>query len=236
MAGRAASTRGDVESTYLLAKGILKPWLKVWFRWTIEGLGNIPTQGPAIVAFNHISYLDPFAAAYVVDQAGRRPRFLAKSELFQDRRISWILRGAGQIEVKRGTPQAPMALDHAVDALRSGEVIVIFPEGTITDDPNLKPLPPKTGLSRLALMTGAPVLPAALWGTQNVWPKSYAKQLRPRQEIAVRVGQPLAVRGDADDPEGWDRIARQVMEAIALLTAGLRPAVPDRRRPKKRAA
>lgn len=84
------------EPTYLLAKAILKPWLGAWFRWNIEGLENIPRRGPAILAFNHIAYLDAFAAAYVVDGAGRRPRFLAKSELFEDKRIAWVLKGAKQ--------------------------------------------------------------------------------------------------------------------------------------------
>ncbi|HEX2196568.1 MAG TPA: lysophospholipid acyltransferase family protein, partial [Actinomycetota bacterium] len=130
---------------YLMTKGILKPWLKVWFRWRIEGADNIPSHGPAILALNHIAYLDPFAAAYVVDHRKRRARFLAKSELFGDRRIAWILKGCRQIEVRRGTPNAPMALDHALEALARGEIVVVFPEGTITNDADLNPMAPKTG-------------------------------------------------------------------------------------------
>ncbi len=220
----------------MLAQAILKPWLALWFRWHIEGLENIPKTGPAILAFNHIAYLDPLAAAYVVDRAGRVPRFLAKAELFQDRRIAWILRGAGQIEVSRGTPTAPMALDKAKEALDRGEVIVIFPEGTITDDPGLRPMSPKTGLSRLALASDVPVLPCALWGTQNVWTRDARPRWRPGQEILVRVGRPVAIIGDPDSPESWDAVGEQVMEAVGTLTSSLRPAVPDLRRPKKRAA
>ena len=99
--------------TYSLAKVVLKPWLTVWFQWTIEGLENIPSEGAAILAINHIAYLDPFAAAFIVDRAHRRARFLAKSELFHDKRIGWVLKGADQIEVKRGTRDAPVALDQA---------------------------------------------------------------------------------------------------------------------------
>ena len=84
-----------MEPTYLLAKVILKPWLATWFRWYIEGLEHLPRKGAAILAINHIAYLDPLAAAYVVDKVKRTPRFLAKSELFDDKRIAWILRGAG---------------------------------------------------------------------------------------------------------------------------------------------
>lgn len=223
-----------MDSTYWLAKAIVKAPMAAWFRWSVEGTENIPKKGPALLAFNHISFLDPLATAYVVDRAGRRPRFLGKSELFQDKRIAWILRGAGQIEVKRGTPQAPMALDKAVDALKSGEVVVVFPEGTITNDPDLNPMQAKSGIVRLSLLTDLPVIPAAVWGTANVWPKGFAKSLRPRQDLCVRIGKPIEVHGDIDDPKSWDEAGEQIMEAIGVLVASLRPAVADRRRPMKK--
>ena len=228
----------SLEPTYLLAKGILRPFLELWFRWTIEGDENIPREGPAILAFNHIAFLDPFAAALVVDRLGRRPRFLAKSELFQDRRVGWILKGAAQIEVRRGSRDAPMALDHAVAALEKGELIVVFPEGTITDNPELAPMEPKTGTARLALASGAPVIPCAVWGTQNVWPKGYSKHWwPPKQDILARVGRPMAVSGDPQSPADWRRVSDAVMSEIGLLVASLRPALADRRRPaRKRAA
>jgi 1-acyl-sn-glycerol-3-phosphate acyltransferase len=225
-----------MESTYLLAKGILKPWLATWFRWHIEGIENIPRTSPAILAINHIAYLDPLAAAYVVDKAKRVPRFLAKAELFEDKRIAWILRGAGQISVKRGSKDAPMALDNALTALEKGEVIVIFPEGTITTDPDLNPMEGKTGLARLALAGTAPVIPIALWGTANIWPKGYGKRWRPRQDILVRVGEPMHLHGDANSRDDWRRVMAEVMDRITLLVASIRPAVPDRRRPKGKSA
>ncbi len=241
--GKSLSNRADegkqaMEPTYHLAKAILKPWLWSWFRWTIEGVERIPKEGPAILAFNHIAFLDPFAAAYVAVEAGRRPRFLAKSELFEDKRIAWILRGAGQIEVRRGSRDAPMALDHAFDALSREEVIVVFPEGTITDDPDLGPMEAKTGAARLALGSGAPLIPCALWGTANIWPKDYAKRWwPPKQDILARIGDPIEVAGDPDSPENWRRLSDEIMDRIRVLVAGLRPAVPDRRRPpRKRAA
>lgn len=225
-----------MEPTYALARAILKPWLSLWFRWNIEGLEHIPRKGPAILAFNHIAYLDPLAAAFVVDRVGRKPRFFAKSELFQDKRIAWILRGANQIEVQRGTREAPMALDHAYAALDRGELIVIFPEGTITSDPELQPMAAKTGIARLALRSQVPVIPCAVWGTANVWPKGYAKRWRPRQDILVRVGTPLHLEGDHNSREDWKAAGENIMHAIAVLVASLRPAVPDRRRSKKKAA
>ena len=225
-----------MESTYWIAKGILKPSLKLWFRWHIEGLEKIPKQGPAILAVNHIAYLDPFAAAYVVDSAKRRPRFLAKSELFQDKRIAWILRGAKQIEVRRGTEAAPMALDKAFEALKDGEVVVIFPEGTITTNQDLSPMEARTGIARLALGSGVPVIPVGVWGTANIWGKGYAKRWWPRQDLCVRLGDPIQPSGSIDDPGTWKAAGAEVMEEIARLVASLRPVIPDRRRPKKEAA
>jgi 1-acyl-sn-glycerol-3-phosphate acyltransferase len=226
-----------MEPVYLLAKGILKPSLATWLRWNIEGLENIPRSGPAIVAFNHIAYLDPLAVSFVVDSARRRPRFLAKSELFEDKRIAWIFKGARQIEVRRGTRDAPMALDHALDTLRHGEVIVVFPEGTITTDPDLFPMAPKSGAARLALKSGVPLIPCALWGTANIWPKGFAKHWwPPKQDVCVRIGAPIEVAGRPDTREEWVRLSKELMAAISELFASVRPAVPDRRRPKKPAA
>ena len=225
-----------MESTYLIAKAILKPWLWSWFDWSLEGMENIPRKGPVLLAFNHISYLDPLAAAYVVDKVGRVPRFLAKSELFQDKKISWVLKGAKQIEVRRGTADAPMALDNAFRALDKGECVVVFPEGTVTTDPDLQPMRAKSGTARLALATGAPVIPGAIWGTQNVWPKGYRKNWKPKQDVCVRLGEPMDMTGLTDDPPGWRAAGERVMDEIGRLVASLRPVVPDRRRPKKHAA
>lgn len=210
------------------------PSLRVWFRWTLEGVENIPAEGPAILAFNHISYLDPFATAYAIDKGGRRPRFLAKSELFEDKRIAWILRGTRQIEVRRGTSSAPLALDQALGSLAAGEVIVIFPEGTVTKDADLRSRPPKTGAVRLALKSGAPLIPGAVWGTSNILPndKSYRGRSRPGQDLCVRIGTPLDLTGRSDDPESWRIAGKELMSEIDVLVASLRPLVPDIRRPR----
>jgi 1-acyl-sn-glycerol-3-phosphate acyltransferase len=229
-----ARKKVDNELLYRLAYSVVIPWAHVWFRWHIEGLHNIPKEGPAIVAFNHIAYVDPLCVAYLVAKAGRRPRFLAKAELFQDRRIAWVLRGAGQIEVKRGTRSAPVALDQALEALEMGEVVVIFPEGTVTTDPDLHAGPVKTGVSRLALKAGVPVIPCAIWGTANVWPKGFAHNWRPRQDVVVRIGTPININGDFLSPADWQQAGRTIMDEISVLVAGLRPLVPDRRRPHKK--
>ena len=222
-----------MEPIYILTRSLVIPSLKAWFRWHVEGLEHLPENGPAILASNHIAYLDPLAIGHAVDRRGRRPRFLAKTELFDDRRISWVLRGCGQIPVKRGTRDAAQALEYAFDALGRGEVVCIFPEGTVTTDPDLRSGPPKTGTSRLAVASGAPVVPCGVWGTANVWPKNFRPNWKPRQQLAVRLGEPMSFPGRADSAEGWAVTGAEISERIAELVASLRPLIPDRRRPKK---
>lgn len=219
------------EPVYTLARSVVIPSLWLWFRFSIGGLENIPRRGPAIVAVNHISYLDPLAVAYAVVKARRRPRFLSKAELFQDRRIAWALRGAGQIEVKRGSRDAPAALNAALDALGRGEVVVVFPEGTVTTDPDLNMKAPKSGTARLALESRAPVIPGGVWGTANVWPKGHRNNWRPRQEIVMSFGTPLRFEGDPASPDEWERVGSSMMEHIAASATALRPLIPDKRKP-----
>lgn len=226
-----------MELTYGLVKAVLKPWLDLWFDWHIEGLEHIPPRGQgALLAFNHIAYLDPLAVAYSLNEARRVPRFLAKSELFESRKIGWVLRGARQIEVRRGSAQAPQALGNAVKALHDGEAVVVFPEGTITKDPDLRPMQGKSGIARLSLQSGMPVIPAAVWGTANFLPKGYRGRHNPGQDILVRIGEPMHFSGDPGSTAEWKRISGAVMDRIGALLASIRPAVPDRRRPKRTAA
>ena len=225
-----------MEPTYAVARSILVPWLRAWFRWNIEGTENVPTDGPALFAFNHIAFLDPLAAAYVIDGAGRHPRFLAKHDLWDDKRIAWLLKGTRQIPVQWGSAAAKDALRPAIDALKAGETIVIFPEGTITLDPDLDPMRAKSGVARLALAAQIPVIPCALWGTANVWGRGYAPNWRPRQDLCVRIGSPLTVHGDPDSPEDWTRVGEEVMNEVRKLLASIRLAVPDRRRPSRKVA
>jgi 1-acyl-sn-glycerol-3-phosphate acyltransferase len=205
----------------------------LWFRWHIIGLENIPRYGPALLAFNHVGYLDPLAIIYACSKARRRPRFLTKSELFLDRRIGWLMRGTGQIEVKRGSRDAVLALGQALEALGRGELVTIFPEGTVTTDPDLNAMAPKSGVSRLALAASVPITPCAIWGTSNVWPKGFKGSWRPGQPIFIKIGKPFPVTGSPDSPAAWMGAGRQIMDEIGALVAELRPLVPDRRRPQK---
>ena len=124
---------------------------------------HLPDSGPVIVISNHVSYVDPIAVARYLIWHGRWPRFLGKAELWKMPVIGWLARGCRQIPVHRGTANASQALDAAAEALEQGELVILYPEGTRTRDPDLWPMVPRTGAARLALTTGVPVIPVASW-------------------------------------------------------------------------
>lgn len=228
---------GRPEPGYILARAILLPWLANSFKSHIEGVDHIPRRGPVIVAVNHISLFDPLIVAYAIDRYGRHPRFFAKASLFSVPLVGPVLRSARQIKVERGTRTAVASLDHAVEAIERGEVVVIFPEGTVPLDEEITPLEPKTGVARLALATGAEVIPCATWGGQWIW--GYHVGFKPGwgKDVWVRFGKPISfshLRERKDDPGAWDEVTKVVMDEIAVLAAGLKAAKPWQPRPLAR--
>jgi 1-acyl-sn-glycerol-3-phosphate acyltransferase len=222
-------TGRSLEAGYLLMKGLLKPALAAWFDWHIDGVENLPKEGPAIVAVNHISYLDPLAVGYALDVNRRRPRFLAKAELFSAPVVGWVVRSARQIKVDRAGRFALRSLRYAEKALAEGEVVVIFPEGTTTTNLDMSPGKPKSGVARLALVTGAPVVPCATWGGQWVWTKTLGINPGPRKDVWVRFGRPVdlsAYDGRADDPLAWKEVTKVVFDEIQVTLAGLKAVKP----------
>ncbi len=210
---------------------VLLPPFKLWFNWRFDGLDRLPAEGPMIVVGNHLSYLDPFAHAFFVVRGGRRPRFLAKAELFENPFVRMVLDGTGQIPVHRGTgDQSP--LDEATQALRRGEVVVVYPEGTSTSSsPDFAPGRGKTGAVRLALATGAPILPVATWGGQYVWRRSGRGQVEFGRPIWLRAGHPIDLSGraaEASDARAARRITTEVMGELATLVSELRSSYPKR--------
>jgi 1-acyl-sn-glycerol-3-phosphate acyltransferase len=224
----AARTRRR-EPVYALGEHTVAYLLRAWFRWHLEGLEHIPADGLAIVASNHLSYLDGLAVAYGVHRAGRRPRFLTKLGLFEVPVVGAALRALGMIPVDRGTRAAPASLDSARAALERGEVVVVFPEGTTSTAPDLAPGRPKTGTARLALAGGMAIVPCATWGGQWIWTKHLGVHLRPLQEVWVCFGEPISVKeyeGREDDPEAWQEISERVMDEIAALLVVPKAAKP----------
>ncbi|MDP9344541.1 MAG: 1-acyl-sn-glycerol-3-phosphate acyltransferase, partial [Actinomycetota bacterium] len=155
-------TRSANPLVYWIVRGILQPVFHVYFRFERIGREHIPVSGPAIIASNHRSFLDPF----VVGMMARRPiYFLSKRELFAHPVVAWLLNSLGAFPIVRGTGDSA-AMDAARQILQRGDIVLIFPEGTRT-----RPGPlgaPKRGVGRLALETGAPVVPVAVIGTEAV--------------------------------------------------------------------
>lgn len=204
------------------------PPLRFWFRLSHEHLDRIPTTGPAIVACNHISYLDPLTNGEAVVRAGRRPRFLAKEDLFRIPVVGRVLRGAGQIPVTRGARDRS-SLDRAVAALDRGEVVVVYPEGTVTKREDGLPMEGKTGMIRLALQTGVPIIPMASWGSQAVWQKSGRGSLKLARPIWTTVGRALELPVvPAGKQAPLRELTAEVMDAITELVVDLRDRYPRR--------
>lgn len=224
-----------MEPWYRAAELVLRPPFQLWFNWRLEGLDKIPTDGPAILVGNHLSYLDPFVHGYFVVRGGRRPRFLAKQELFEIAFVGTVLRGARQISVRRGSgDQSP--LDDATLAVEAGEVVVIYPEGTTTTtNADFSPGRGKTGAVRLSLATGIPILPVATWGGQYVWRKSGRQSLAFGRPIWVVAGEPFdpaaRVAGEADSRSAR-ALTDELMDHLGHLVSDLRDRYPTRWTPR----
>ena len=218
---------------YRLAVVVVKPLLLVFTKHEWRGAENIPTSGGFVTAVNHISYVDPLTYAHFQYDTGRVPRFLAKSGLFGIPFVGRVLSGAGQIPVYRDSADAALAFRAAVEAVEKGECVAVYPEGTITRDKALWPMQGKTGAARIALTTGAPVIPVAQWGAHEILPP-YGKRPRllPRKTMRVLAGPAV----DLDDFRGRELTGDvlrgatdRIMEAVTELLARLRdePAPPN---------
>jgi 1-acyl-sn-glycerol-3-phosphate acyltransferase len=225
---------------WYLAVSTIKPVLLATTKrdW-IDG-NKIPATGGCILVFNHVSHIDPLTAAHIVYDHGRIPRYLAKSGLFRNRVLGLALRAAGQIPVERLSKNAIGAFDAAVEAVRAGECVVVYPEGTLTRDPDLWPMVGKSGAARIALETGAPVIPIGQWGAHELlYPYAKKPRLFPRTQITMKVGDPVPLDDlAAVQPRTLaviNRATARIMEALTALVADLRhePAPIERFDPRK---
>jgi 1-acyl-sn-glycerol-3-phosphate acyltransferase len=217
---------------YRLVVAVARPLLRLTTTWDWQGMERIPQSGGVIVAANHVSYVDPFALGLYVLEAGRVPKFLAKSSLFEHPLTKRIFIGANQIPVYRGTADASKALSAAVEAVKGGECVLIYPEGSATRDPDCWPMRARTGVARLALESGAPVIPMAQWGPQELW-RYKAKLPRPfpRKRVQMITGDPVDLSAYAGKPidaallhEVTDVVMARITELLVELRGGTPPA------------
>jgi len=197
---------------------VIYPLAGVFFKIHWHRLDRIPESGPVILAVNHNSQADTAAMARLVWQAGRIPRFLIKSGVFGWPIVGRVMKGAGQIPVYRNTKDAQDALHDATDALRSGECVIIYPEGTITNDPNYVPMQGKTGVARLALANpDVPVIPVGHWGAQNTLGRGGRFRPIPRKRLHGYVGTPIDLNsftGTEPTKETLRKMTDEIMNAV----------------------
>jgi 1-acyl-sn-glycerol-3-phosphate acyltransferase len=179
-------------------------------RFDIGGTEHVPRTGGALLVSNHISYLDFVFAGMTVLPAKRLVRFMAKESVFRHKVSGPLMRAMKHIPVDRS--EGMHAYAHALTALRSGEIIGVFPEATISRSFTLKSF--KSGAARLAMEAGVPLLPVALWGTQRMWTKGHPRQLgRNRFPITIRVGEQMT----PDENEKPGALTRRVRLRVQEL-------------------
>lgn len=198
-------------------------------RTWIDG-DKIPASGGCIVVFNHISHVDPLLSAHFVYDHGRLPRYLAKSGLFKNKALARFLVALGQIPVERLSRTAVGAYDAAVAAVRAGECVVVYPEGTLTRDPALWPMTGKSGAARIALETGCPVIPVGQWGAQELLPPYTTRlKLLPRKRVILKAGDPVDLSdllAQSRGPEVVTEATRRIMAALTTIVGELRGETP----------
>ncbi|HWR46557.1 MAG TPA: lysophospholipid acyltransferase family protein [Pseudonocardiaceae bacterium] len=202
---------------------VFYPLTRLLGRRRFEGLEHIPEVGPVLVACNHISYLDPIYTGVFLHRRGRISRFLAKQDLWRLPVVGRVMAGAGQIPVRRGGAEAGESLWYAEQALAEGKAVLIYPEGTVTRNPDHWPMVAHTGVARLALHSDVPVVPVVHWGTQRIY-DHYGRRFRPlpRTDVIVRAGPPIDLSGfrrrPVDGPllrEATDRVMGQIRDLLA---------------------
>jgi 1-acyl-sn-glycerol-3-phosphate acyltransferase len=176
-------------------------------RITVEGAHHVPRTGGAVLASNHVSYLDFIFAGFGARPSGRLTRFMAKHEIFANKIAGPLMRGMHHIPVDRGAGQA--SYQKALSALRTGEVVGIFPEATISRSFTVKDI--KSGANRMAYEAGVPLIPMALWGTQRLWTKGRPKDLTQRHvPVTILIGEPF----EASPGDSGDGLLRQRMQDL----------------------
>jgi 1-acyl-sn-glycerol-3-phosphate acyltransferase len=218
-------SRREVRPIWRVLQATVIPLMYLIVGMKRQGTANIPREGAFVISPNHTSNLDPIIVGIAVFLAGRTPHFLGKASLFRVPIVRSVLTATGQIPVDRGTGRSdPLASAHLVAA--SGSGVIVYPEGTLTRDPDIWPMRGKTGAVRLALAAGIPLIPTAQWGTQSLLPP-YARFVRliPRRHIIVRFGEPLDLSAFAGKPLDSRTMAAAtdlLMQAITDLVAELR--------------
>ena len=209
-----------------LVIALLRRPLLVLTRRDWRGTEHVPSSGGCLLVTNHVSEFDPIPFGHFVVDNGRLPRFLGKAEVFAVPVVGKIVSSAGQIPVYRKTSDAAKAFSAAVQAVRSGECVIVYPEGSISRDPDLWPMVGKTGAARIALTTGCPVVPCAQWGPNHLLaPYARMPSVFPRKTMHVWADEPVDLsdlQGQPLTPAILREATNRIMAAITGLLEGIR--------------
>jgi 1-acyl-sn-glycerol-3-phosphate acyltransferase len=234
-----ASREKSRPSFFWPVAAVVAPLISLLFKLEIEGADKLPREGAYVLAPNHYSEADPLVVALAVWKAGRAPRFMAKESLFRVPVLGWILRGTGMVPVARSSSasSARQTLELSRALVADGRGVIVYPEGSLTREPDLWPMRGKTGAVRLALAGGIPVIPMAHWGAQQILPRYGKLRLWPlRRPVRVVFGDPVDLGRFAGEPTQSAQLVAAtdvVMADIAGLLSHLRgtPAPPARWNP-----
>ena len=214
-------------SLFWLFGALLLPIISVMVKFRFHNKAKMPTTGPIIITPNHFTNIDPIIIGVASWHMGRMPRFMAKASILRIPVIGWVLRKSGQIPVERGgSTRSSTALKEAKELVSKGRAVIVYPEGSLTRDPDMWPMRGKSGAVRLALELGIPIIPVAHWGTQQVMAR-YSKKINffPRHTIDIAVGDPVDLsefENNALDNKTLNAATEKVMAAITGLVEDLR--------------
>ncbi|CAN5187029.1 lysophospholipid acyltransferase family protein [soil metagenome] len=225
---KAANLPTEKTAVFNTLAGLLIPPLQALARIEIVDGEKLPVEGAVVVAPNHFSNVDPAVVGAAMYKLGRMPHYLAKVSLFSVPIFGWLLRHSEQVPVERtGVVRGQDPIGAADAIVKAGHAVVIYAEGSLTRDPNLWPMRGKTGAVRMALLTGAPLIPVAHWGTQLIDPREGHLRLSPfpRKVLTVKFGDPVDLSEFSKtsmDPATLHAATAKLMKAITALLEEVR--------------
>lgn len=232
--GRAPKRRSEKTPFFRIVAGIVIPPMAAIVKLELIDGHNLPKSGAVVVSPNHINELDPVLIGYAMWKLGRPPHFLAKASLFAIPVVGWALRKIGQVPVERsGSVRSNDPLTASRKLSDEGLAVVVYPEGSLTRQPDLWPMRGKFGAVRLAIDNGLPLVPVAHWGDHKVM-QPYGKKISlfPRKTVQIKFGAPIdlsAYAGRPLDSAALTAATTSVMLAITALLADLRDEPPPER-------
>jgi 1-acyl-sn-glycerol-3-phosphate acyltransferase len=218
--------RSERTPTFWVLAGLIVPFMGAISKLVLHDTDKVPKSGAFVLAPNHYSEIDPLVIGVAMWRTGRMPRFLAKASLFKVPVLGSFMRKTQQVPVERtGVARNSDPLATARHITDNGLAVVIYPEGSLTRDPDLWPMRGKFGAVRMALEAGIPIIPAAHWGTQKVLPRYGKLSVFPRKRIDLVFGDPVDLSAYLGKPMNSTLLAaatEAVMDAITTLLEGLR--------------